>query len=273
MREVEMRVRPEALGDSHTSKGNQLKWEQDGFWYKADAFGYESLAEVLCSSILLHSNLPEPVRYEPVTVIYHEKRYRGCRSKNFKKPSERLIPVERLCRLHTGIGLAKTLERFSETADRIAYTVDLVTNITGLAEFDRYLTQLLEVDAFFLNEDRHTNNIALLYDEYTGAYRLCPFFDMGLSLFADTAQDYPLDIDYGDCMKKLQAKPFARDFDEQLDAANGRCGCFLKFGWNAEEMCAELKRIADEADYTSAERRRAEWALRNQARKYAYMMP
>lgn len=273
MREVEMRMPPERLSDSHTSKGNQLKWEQDGFWYKADAFGYESLAEVLCSRILMHSSLPAPVCYEPVTVIYHGKRYRGCRSKNFKGEQERLIPVERLGRLHTGLGLAQTLARFAKTADRISYLVDLVANITGLMEFGSYLTQLLELDAFFLNEDRHTNNIAVLYDEQAGTYRPCPFFDMGFSLFSDTLQDYPLTEDYEACMKRLKAKPFSRDFDEQLDAANERYGCFLKFDWSVEMMCGELARLADEGNYTHEECRRAEWVLRSQARKYAYMMP
>ena len=28
-----------------SSKGNQLKWESDGVWYKADYTGYEGLAE------------------------------------------------------------------------------------------------------------------------------------------------------------------------------------------------------------------------------------
>ena len=273
MREIEMHVEPTRISDSHTSKGNQLKWEQDGYWYKADAFGYESLAEVVCSNILLHSNLPCPVCYEPVTIIYHDKRYRGCRSKNFKGEDESLIPVERLCRQYTGMGLAKTLTRFVDVRDRISYTVELVTNITGLSDFDRYLTQILELDAFFLNEDRHTNNIAVLYNERTKEYRLCPFFDMGLSLLADTTQDYPLGADAEICLAKVQAKPFDRDFDEQLDAANALFGCFLKFEWNAQQMCAELGRIVDEENYTPEERERVGWLLRNQARKYAYLMP
>lgn len=272
MREIEMRVQPAQFSDSHTSKGNQLKWEQDGYWYKADAFGYESLSEVVCSNILMHGNLPRPVMYEPVTIIYHDKRYRGCRSKNFKKGSESLLPIERLCRQYTGMGLAKTLARFSDVRERISYTVELVTNITGLTEFDRYLTQMLELDTFFLNEDRHTNNIAVLYDELTKEYRLCPFFDMGLALCSDTTQDYPIGLDVEMCLKKVQAKPFDRDFDEQLDAANALYGCFLKLDWKVEQMCAELRHITDTGDYTNEECARVEWLLRNQARKYAYMM-
>ena len=273
MREIEMRMQPTQVSDIHTSKGNQLKWEQDGYWYKADAFGYESLAEVVCSRILLHSNLPRPVNYEPVMITYYGNRYRGCRSRNFKADNEILIPIERLCRQYTGMGLAKTLARFADVRERISYTVDLVTNITGLMDFDRYLTQILELDAFFLNEDRHTNNIAVLYDEQSRAYRLCPFFDMGLALCSDTTQDYPLNMEGEACLKKVQAKPFDRDFDEQLDAANALYGCFLKFECSTEQMCAELGDITGKLAYTPEEYSRVEWLLRNQARKYAYMMP
>lgn len=36
----------------HTSKGNQRKWYQYGWWYKTDAFGYESLAEITVTRLL-----------------------------------------------------------------------------------------------------------------------------------------------------------------------------------------------------------------------------
>ncbi len=35
-----------------SSKGNQLKWEKDGVWYKADYTGYEGLSEyVICRMV------------------------------------------------------------------------------------------------------------------------------------------------------------------------------------------------------------------------------
>jgi hypothetical protein len=273
MQTIEVHCQPQTYSDSHTSKGNQLKWEQEDCWYKADAFGYESLAETLCSRIIACSSLPEPVMYEPVNILYHDKVYRGCRSKNFKKEGESLVTAERLCRQYTGMGLAKTLARFSETGDRIAYMVDLVTNITGCEDFGIYLTELLEIDAFFLNEDRHTNNIALLLDENTGSYRLCPFFDMGLSLLSDSAGDYPFERDYEQCLQSVQSKPFERDFDEQLDAAEARFGSHLKFHWNADRMCREVQQLKALGIYTKEECDRASWVLRSQARKYVYMMP
>ena len=41
---------------NHTSKGNQLKWKCDGYWYKADHMGYEGLAETIVSAMPEKSN-------------------------------------------------------------------------------------------------------------------------------------------------------------------------------------------------------------------------
>lgn len=40
----------------HSSKGNQLKWKDGDFWYKADYMGYEGLAEVVVAAALKESN-------------------------------------------------------------------------------------------------------------------------------------------------------------------------------------------------------------------------
>lgn len=44
----------------HTSKGDQRKWKINDIWYKADYMGYESLSEVLISTLLQKSNLSYP---------------------------------------------------------------------------------------------------------------------------------------------------------------------------------------------------------------------
>lgn len=43
--------------------------------------------------------------------------------------------------------------------------VTQVEEITKIDNFGAYLTAMLEIDAFFMNEDRHTNNIAVIYNE------------------------------------------------------------------------------------------------------------
>lgn len=258
----------------HSSKGNQLKWEQDGYWYKADAFGFESLAETVVSRLLEHSAVKDFVAYEPVRIMYQGREYRGCRSQNFRGENEELIPLERLVRAHTSMGLAKELARISDVKQRILYTVELVENLTGIENFGGYLAQMLEIDAFFLNEDRHTNNIALLYNAEERNYRVCPFYDMGLSLFSDTREAYPLGMDFEACRRYITAKPFSRDFDEQLDAVNELYGYYFRFHSAAGEIVKVLDEIATHTGgaYQKEELERVENVLRYQAGKYQYML-
>lgn len=272
------------VGYGHSSKGNQMKWLQEDYWYKADQFGYESLAEVATSRLLKKSNVENATLYEPVVICYRDKNYRGCRSMNFRKKEEVLVPLERLFRSHTTIGLAKQLARISSVKERIKYTEEIVRNITKIEDFGKYLAMILEMDAFFLNEDRHTNNISILYNKEADCYRLCPFYDMGLSLFADTKVDFLLNEDYFACKGKIIAKPFSRNFDEQLDAVNELYGSYLKFNFSANriaDVVADLREqhLIVESDivngrldgYTEKEFKRVEDTLRYQASKYKYM--
>lgn len=256
-------------GSGYSSKGNQLKWHQEGIWYKADGFGYESLAEVVVSHILEESTIYNFVHYEPVNIMYKGKKYRGCRSHNFREEEEEIITLEHLSRQYTGFGLAKGLARIADVKERVLYTVEMVETITGLKSFGEYLCQMLELDAFFLNEDRHTNNMALLYNTASDTYRICPFFDMGLSLFSDTREEFPLQQDFDACRKRILAKPFSRDFDEQLDAVNSLYGYCLHFYKPIGESLKVLEELRE--CYAVEELQRVEEVLRNQARKYSYM--
>ena len=274
MQTVDITTDAMETGAEHSSKGNQLKWEQDGWWYKADAFGYESLAEVVVSHLLADSNIENFVAYESVMIRYKGREFRGCRSRNFRKEGEELIPLERLARSYTGFGLAKQLAHIADVKERIRYTEELVRNVTGIEDFGAYLTKMLEIDAFFLNEDRHTNNIALLYDIKTKEYRLCPFFDMGLSLFSDTREAYSFPKSFVECRDEILAKPFSRDFDEQLDAANELYGCYLKFNFAATDIVKRLEKdvfVHGAGEEAPKEQERVKEVLRYQARKYGYL--
>ena len=102
---------------------------------------------------------------------------------------------------------------------------------TGLTGAGEYLTLLLELDAFFLNEDRHTNNLAVIRNEKTMEFRYCPIFDNGLALLSDL-NDYSLDQDIYDCIGRVPAKPFSRFFEEQVDAAEELYGMQLHFSFS-----------------------------------------
>lgn len=261
-------------GSEHSSRGNQLKWKQDGYWYKADRLGFESLSEAVVSRLLKHANVEEIVDYEPVMIDYKGIEYRGCRSLEFKKEKEELVSVERLAKKYTSFGLAKEFERIPDLEQRILYTVELVENVTGLENFGAYLTKMLEMDAFFLNEGRHTDNILLLYDTQKQDYHYCPVFDMGHSLFSDE-ETCPLEDGLLECYHRVEAKPFAPRFDEQLRAATKLYGRQLKFDISVNEMINVVRDMVNsfgkESAYLNEEIRRIGEIFRYQAQKYKYM--
>ena len=82
---VSLKIPPKKLQIRQSSKGNQLKWENKGVWYKADYTGYEGLSEYLISNLLCRSTLHEAefVRYEPEQIRYRKKIYEGVKSENF----------------------------------------------------------------------------------------------------------------------------------------------------------------------------------------------
>lgn len=120
-----------------------------------------------------------------------------------------------------------------------------------------------------LNEDRHTNNLAVIRDDVTKKFRLCPLFDHGLSLLSDTG-DYPLEYDVYDCIKRVKAKPFCTDFDEQAEAAAKLYGSGLHFKLSVRDI-PELMAGMDEL-YDEQTRHRAEQVLREQLRRYQYLL-
>lgn len=249
----------------HTSKGDQPKWQLDGKWYKADHMGYEALAEVLISQLLKQSNVPDFVEYKPVLIQYQGKEIPGCVSKNFRRKDEMLVPFERLHRAYKGQGLAAALGGINEPLERIRYTVDFIEQTTGLTGVGEYLTFLLELDSFFLNEDRHTNNLAVIRNEKTKEFRLCPIFDNGLALLSDL-NDYPLDKDVYDCIRRVRAKPFDMDFDVQVEATEELYGSQLKFSFARHDISKMLDAVREL--YSSTVIARVEQTVYEQMRKY-----
>ena len=252
--------------EGHSSKGNQPKWERRGSWYKADHMGYEALAEVLISTLLKDSNVSDFVAYDPVLIQYDGKSVSGCSSKSFRKEGEILISFERLYRSYRGKSLAHELARM-DTREKIRYTVDFVESVTGLRGVGAYLTMILELDAVFLNEDRHTNNLSVIRDETTGRYRLCPIYDNGLSLLSDL-NDYPLGMDFYALIAKVRAKPFDREFDLQAEAAELLYHPQLRLRFNRQRVAEELSALRDY--YPDEILSRAGNVLFEQMRKYSF---
>lgn len=256
------------MSEGHTSKGDQPKWKQSGNWYKADHMGYEALSEIIVSRLLTWSNADDFVVYQPVFIHYNDKVIPGCSSHDFMRKDEMLIPFERLHRAYEGRGLAQALTKFDSPADRIAYTVGFIERVTNLTGVGAYLTAILELDCLTLNEDRHTNNLAVLRNEETKEFRLCPIFDNGLSLLSDL-NDYPLTDDLYTCIERVQAKPFDSDHVEQVTAAEQLYGRQLTFRISHGELRSELNLLSEA--YSPDILQRAERVLLEQKRKHSWL--
>ena len=247
-----------------SSKGNQLKWKNNDIWYKADYLGYEGLAECVVSALLKRSSLSEDefVIYEPESIRYKSQVYNGCRSMDFAAGWQ-TITLERLFKNRFGTGLNQGIYSIKDHEQRLKFLVDCAERITGLKDFGKYICKLFTIDAFFLNEDRHTHNISVLMNK--DEFRYCPIYDNGAALLSDMAMDYPEGCDIYEEIKNVRAKTICDSFDEQLDIAEKLYGRQLVFTFSAEDIRNVLKEIEI---YDDAVKQRVELILLQQRRKY-----
>lgn len=252
-----------------SSKGNQMKWLKEDHWYKADYTGYEGLAEYIVSNLLKYSNLEDRAFqiYTTEKIKYNHAEFVGCKSDNFLPERWQMITLERLFLNYFGHGLHKSIYTISNLEERIKFLVNQTERITGLQNFGDYMCRLITLDAFFLNEDRHTHNIAVLLDE-EGKYQYCPIFDNGGCLLSDTTLDYPLNIDIETLIQSVESKTFTNKFDDQLDAIEKLYGLKVKFSF----ILSDIHELLEKEMYYPAEiKQRVEAIMRYQMRKYAYL--
>lgn len=266
---VELFEQDERQNNRQSSKGNQLKWNNNGIWYKADYTGYEGLAEYMISHLLLKSSLRqnEFVLYEPEQIRYKDAVYSGVKSNDFLEKDWQLITLERLFMTFFGQSLYQSIFKISDPEKRLIFLVEQVERVTNLSDFGVYMNKLFTMDAFFLNEDRHTHNIAILMNK-DGRFSYSPIFDNGAGLLADTSLDYPLGKDVYLQIKEVRAKTISADFDEQLDLSEKLYGNHLKFHFHAKDVSDLLDGISI---YSQKEKDRVRDILLSQMKKYAYL--
>ncbi len=252
-----------------SSKGNQLKWQNGGVWYKADYTGYEGLAEYMISHLLLKSTLSrsEYVLYDLEQMNYKTTVYNGVRSVDFVKDDWQIITLERLFKNFFDESLYKAVYRITDYEERLRFLINQVERVTGLTGLGAYMNKLLTIDALFLNEDRHTHNIAVLMNG-EGEFAYCPIFDQGAGLLSDSTMDYPLGGDTANYLREAKAKTFCDSFDDQLDISEKLYGGQLKFTFTKKDV----KELLDAATiYPEEIRRRVEDVIYMQMEKYGYL--
>jgi len=249
---IELFSKEEQTQTRKSSKGNQLKFFRDGIWYKADYLGYEGLAEYTVSHLLRYSTLKEAefVLYDLEEIRYKGQVFRGCKSRDFRK-SWQLITMERLFQQAYGTGLNSLLYSLDDHTARLKTLIEQAERLTGLNSMGIWFQKMLTIDTLFLNEDRHTHNIAVLINDRQ-EFREAPFFDHGACLLSDTSLDYPMERDPLVMVKESEPKTFCQDYDEQLDISERLCQnhLFFSFGYH------EVKEIVDQATIYPPEVRR-----------------
>lgn len=249
--------------EDSTSKGALPKWNIDHKWYKPGKLGYEPLSEFICTKLLEKSNIASFCSYSLEYAIYRDRKVLVSVSNDFRDDvDDMIVTVYKILKLHPN--LDKLFAKSRATSDVMREVIELVESECALSGFGEYLTQLLEFDAFILNEDRHFNNITVLRNT-AGDYSLCPVFDNGLSLCSDTT-DYPLDMPTRKCIEKVKSKPFSTSFKKQVEVARNLHGTQLKFYFDekyVDEICEEALEF-----YSSAYVGRVKTILKLQMKRY-----
>lgn len=255
--------------DRQSSKGNQLKWENNDIWYKADYSGYEGLAEYVVSNLLRFSSLDESefVIYKPEQIKYKKALYNGVSSTNFVEEDWQIVTLERLFKTKYNKSLYEEVWHIADCRERYKFLCSIVKNMTGLEEFDKYLCKLITIDAFFLNEDRHMHNIAVLMNSKQ-EFDYCRIFDNGACLLSDTTMDYPLGNDIYELMEDCHSKTISRDFDEQLDVAEVIAGNSIRFHFTKKDV---KDIVYSNTLYSDEIKQRVETIVYSQMGKYKYL--
>lgn len=260
--------------DMHSSKGNQLKWERENIWYKVDYTGYEGLSEYIISNLLLKSTLnsSEFVVYDLEQFKYGDLVLNGAKSVNFLKDKWQIITLERLFQSFTQKSLHTSIWTISSPKERLKFLVDSVVDITGLKDFGIYMNKLLTIDMLFLNEDRHTHNIAVLMDD-KGDFDYCPIFDNGAGLMSDTTLDYPVKSDIYKLIGKVKGKTFLASLEEQTNISEILYGENLHFNFTKNDVIKLLDLNGDKKDniYSLEIKNRVANIIFEQIRKYPYL--
>ena len=257
-----IRINSEDNRKYRTGEATQPKWFIDNVWYKADDSRYEGLAETLAADILKKSNIEYFVDYQPEVIEYsgfalHKdktlignikdnlfqkpKRIAGCKSLNFLQDDKSLILSSSFFRLLPS--LSKPSKNAEEFILKFVATVD---DITGLTEFRRYFTKMLEFDRLILNPDRNFGNICFLENsDHTYAY--APVFDNGRAFaLSDFFHKPGVSVEQiVTVVNKMHTSPFG-NFDEQVhimeDLSGGKQ---LKLSYTYDDLDNVLNKCSD----------------------------
>lgn len=256
-----------------SSKGNQLKWKSGDTWYKQDYLGYEGFSEYVVSHLLVMSTLSkdEFVLYETEEISYNNHIKLGCKSIDFLKEDEEFITLERLYKNKYGRSFFRDIYGIEDHVERARYFIKFLGEYVKEKVAAHFLYNLIVIDMFFRNEDRHMNNIGLIRSS-NGKFRLCPIFDNGACLLSDLTINYTLEDDCIDSYdKKSQSKLISFNYEDAFVAISEIIGeqTKLRFLFTLDDV---KKIIDDEPYYDNRIKERVYEVIKHAMTKYSFIL-
>lgn len=196
-----------------TSKGNQRKWYKDGLYIK-EQFYYQNkywrddLVENIASCIGQQFETNEYVLEQHLCTINDgNNSTHGVFSKDFCSEGEKYLSLQRL--LDTN---KSSFDTDMGCPERYEFLLNFLQEVTDLP-FGRYLDTMIILDYLVGNEDRHLNNIGVIWNGTK--FRYAPLFDFGLGLF-EHDRKYE-GVPFAKCLNKMESKPFSSDNQRIVD--------------------------------------------------------
>lgn len=224
-----------------TSEGTQIKYKKGEYWYKKDSRGKEGLAEYLVSRLLTFSDLKtsDYILYEPGYI----NDISGCRSKNFLGEGEELVTFYRLYYNEFGKDLSQVLAEKDTMEERIEYVIQFIQQSCGLDVRD-YLKKVIMLDMLVLNEDRHLNNLAVIFQ--ADHFVCAPIFDNGVSLLtANQSVNWNFSVEEN--VKRVIARPFSGSHERMYEylGKGFSLDCQAVYRWLEEEPQSREKEVLE----------------------------
>lgn len=195
-----------STGKMSLFKGNQIKLTVNGIQYKIDCMGYEGLSEYLCSELFVYTNIESFVHYEMTEMTLNGEHFNGCMSKDFLHEGEEIITADKLFKMYSGMSVQEFLESKDSLEERIVSFVNEVERITGIKDYGKELTKVLEWDTFVLNDDRHFNNLAFIYNSDSKEFSPCDLFDNSGAFLSNRKSCHLLEKNIHELMADVKAK-------------------------------------------------------------------
>lgn len=228
----------EAYSRGTASNGCQRKNLVDGKWYKADTLGAESFAEVLSFHVNQMFGFPS-LKYEPGIWRLGRRELPAVVSQDYSEGGN-VFSVESLIKKMSG-HLWDSVLYEKDPAVKFDKLVDCLVPYVG-AGIRKYLLDLFMTDFLNGNPDRHLSNIDVIYRN--GEYKMAPFFDYGLSWYAQDDVDPITRDNVAEAVASISFRPFnlrGKTFYQFLVSQ----GAVLEIPSDWEVKLEKLKQVID----------------------------